>query len=246
MPHPPDWLLTAERVAVHRPSRTAVVADLHLGYAEARRRRGEAVPNDCVARQLRPLSRVLQRQDVRRLVIAGDLLEEGHCRDALAQFEQWLHQNEVDEVIVVPGNHDVNAGGVRRAEGAGRTQAEEVTLGEWRVVHGDGVLPSGPIVQGHEHPYLRWSPKRNTIRPPFAGSRIASPTIEGPCYLIGPGRLILPAFSDEAAGVNILSSRRWRAYRCLAIAEDRVLDLGEVATLRGRLAAALGVRPLAD
>ena len=37
-----DWLLTAQRVAIHVPTRTAVLADLHLGYDAARQRRGEA------------------------------------------------------------------------------------------------------------------------------------------------------------------------------------------------------------
>src|SRR5438067_991701 len=40
MPGPDDWLLTPQRVAVHRPSGSAVVADLHLGYGQARRRGG--------------------------------------------------------------------------------------------------------------------------------------------------------------------------------------------------------------
>jgi hypothetical protein len=47
--------------------------------------------------------------------------------------------------------------------------------------------------------------------------------------------LVLPAFSKEAAGVNFLSMPRWRPFRCHMIAEDRVIDLGEVSTLRGRL-----------
>src|SRR5262249_24855004 len=38
-----DWLLTAARTAIHRPTATAILSDLHLGYAEARRRNGEAV-----------------------------------------------------------------------------------------------------------------------------------------------------------------------------------------------------------
>src|SRR5262249_34562148 len=37
-----DWLLTPERAAVHLPTATAIVADLHLGYNHARRRTGEA------------------------------------------------------------------------------------------------------------------------------------------------------------------------------------------------------------
>ena len=34
--HQDEWLLTPERVAVHLPTSTGVVADLHLGYEEAR------------------------------------------------------------------------------------------------------------------------------------------------------------------------------------------------------------------
>ena len=39
-----EWLLMPQRVAVHLPTATAVLSDLHLGYNEARRRDGEAVP----------------------------------------------------------------------------------------------------------------------------------------------------------------------------------------------------------
>src|SRR5207248_4306827 len=71
-----DWLLTPQRVAVHLPSATGVVADLHLGYGQARRASGEAVPAPPLAAQLAPLRRALALHGARRLVVAGDLLEE--------------------------------------------------------------------------------------------------------------------------------------------------------------------------
>ena len=73
-----EWLLSPARVAVHLPSATAVLADLHLGYNDARRRDGEAVPPADLALILSPLRCVLAAHSVRRVVIAGDLFEAGY------------------------------------------------------------------------------------------------------------------------------------------------------------------------
>jgi putative SbcD/Mre11-related phosphoesterase len=234
-----DWLLTPERVAVHWPTRTAVVADLHLGYSEARRRRGDAVPPESMGELLEPILRVMQQRGVRSLVIAGDLLEEGDCREALSSFLEWVERSDMDLVAVVPGNHDLGLASAPGLKLGLPLYPQGVTVGDWRIVHGEGSLPDGPVVHGHDHPVLRWSPKSRANRPRFARSRFAPETIDGPCYLSGPCRLVLPAFSKEAAGVNILSMPRWRAFCCHVIAGDQVIDLGEVSTLRRRLSSQL-------
>src|SRR5215472_11395011 len=77
-----EWLLTAQRAAVHLPSAAAVIADVHLGYGEARRRGGDAVPLVDAADALAPLLPLVERHALRRLVIAGDLFEAG-ARDEL-------------------------------------------------------------------------------------------------------------------------------------------------------------------
>src|SRR5262249_11676405 len=99
---------------------------------------------------------------------------------------------------------------------------EGVRLGAWRVVHGDGALGNEHLVHGHFHPWLRWS------------RRVAAP-----CYLVGRRRLVLPAFSGDAAGVNVLGDARWRRCRCVAIAGDGLLNFGELGRLTGTRAAAL-------
>jgi metallophosphoesterase superfamily enzyme len=206
-----EWLLTAERVAVHLPTATAVVADLHLGYAEVRRRTGEAVPTVRLAETLAPLRTVLARQRCARLVIAGDLFEAGWCPRFGAELHAWLEQAGVELAGVVPGNHDRGL-----AEGVLPVCPGGVELGDWRVLHGDGDLPAGRLVCGHFHPWLRWGP------------------VSSPCYLVGPSSIVLPAFSADARGASVRRVPGWRRHRCCAVAGDEVLDLGTLGTLDKR------------
>lgn len=212
-----DWLLCPQRAAVHLPTATAVVADLHLGYDRVRRRGGEAVPYRSVGRELGPLGRCLEEHRARRVVVAGDLFEDGrHQRDEMVEeLLGWLAGRGVELVGVVPGNHDRGLG-----EGCGLPVCRDgVRLGEWLVVHGDRERPEGPVVQGHEHPWARWRPG-----------------VEGPCFLVGERHLVLPAYSADAAGVNVLgqAAAAWGEYRACVIAGERVLDFGRVAALRPR------------
>jgi putative SbcD/Mre11-related phosphoesterase len=200
-----DWLLTPDRAAVHLPTATAVVADLHLGYNEARRRSGEAVPLTGVDEALAPLLPVLARHGTRRLVVAGDLFEERWNRDLAADFLRRLTAAGIDFVGVVPGNHDR---GIEAESDSLRLYPDGMELGRWRVVHGDGRLPRGLLVHGHFHPWLRWG------------------RISTPCYLVGERRLVLPAFSRDARGVDVTTQPEWRRYRCCAVAATEVLDLG--------------------
>jgi len=206
-----DWLLTAQRAAIHLPTRTAVVADLHLGYDLARIRGGDAVPVVGLAETIASLTTALTEHAVRRLVIAGDLFESSAGHAVAEELLSWLRGIGVPLVGIVPGNHDGDLG---RHVPALPTFPDGVELGRWRVVHGHGNLPAGPLVLGHFHPCLRLP----------GGSR-------APCYVIGPGRIILPAFSQDAAGVNVLGHSRWRTYHCHAIAGNRVLDFGPLARL---------------
>ena len=210
-----EWLVTAARVAVHLPTATAVLADLHLGYNEARRRDGEAIPAADLGFILAPLRLVILAQAVRRVAIAGDLFEAGPSAVLAEELLRWMTAVGVELAGVAPGNHDRDL----HADSHGLpVYPDGVAVGRWRVVHGDGRLPDGPVVHGHEHPCVRWS------------SRVG-----GPCYLIGDRRIVLPAFSEDAAGVNVIPGRKWSAFRCAVIAGDRVLDFGELGALRKRL-----------
>ena len=162
-----EWLLTPARAAVHLPTATAVLADLHLGYNEARRRDGEAVPPADLALILAPLRPVLAAHAVRRMVIAGDLFEAGPDADLAVKLRAWMTGRRRAGRASAPGNHD------RGFQSGGHglpIRPDGCMVGGWHIVHGDGRLPDGPVVHGHEHPCVRWSSR--------AG---------GPCYLIGEG-----------------------------------------------------------
>lgn len=215
-----DWLLTPERAALHLPSAAAVVADLHLGYDHVRRHTGEAVPLVCADETIARLRPLLERHGVRRLVIAGDLFEDGRRGGPLTELLDWLRGAGVASVELVPGNHDR---GVPTLPEGVQVCPEGVCLGAWRVVHGDAPA-RGWVVQGHVHPWLRLG------------------SVSAPCFLVGPRRLVLPPFSADAAGCNVLRQRAWRDYRCYAVAADAVLDLGPVGTLPARAGKQHGAR----
>jgi putative SbcD/Mre11-related phosphoesterase len=207
-----EWLLTPRRMAVHVPTATAVVADVHLGYDRARQRRGEAVPLTGLDDFRDALRGLLRSHSLRRLVVAGDLLEDTAGLTLISELLQWLHEHQL-ELAVVPGNHDRSL--VRGAPSV-PLHREGLRIGDWLVIHGDARAPSGCVVMGHFHPCLR-----------------CSEHITAPCYLVARERLVLPAFSPDAAGVNVVGARRWRGHQCIAIAGDQLLDFGDV----GRLAA---------
>jgi putative SbcD/Mre11-related phosphoesterase len=203
-----EWLLTPQRVAVHRPTGTAVAADLHLGYDQARQRRGDAIPITGLDDLLHALTALVPSHGPRRLVVAGDLFEDATGRALVPDLLRWLADHGLELAGVVPGNHDR---GLARAEPSLPLCPDGVRLGDWLVVHGDAALPPGRLVLGHFHPCLRWGPR-----------------VTAPCYLVGEERIVLPAFSADAAGVNVLGARRWRGYRCAAIAGTEILNFGEV------------------
>jgi putative SbcD/Mre11-related phosphoesterase len=214
--HFEDWLLTPQRAAVHLPTSTAVIADPHLGYDQVRRRGGEAVPAFSLKGMLAALRTLAADYSVRRLVIAGDLVENRHGLPAVSELLDRLPELNITLAGVVPGNHD---GGLATHIPSLPIFSEGIEVGGWQVIHGDGILPrQGRIVQGHVHPCVR-----------LAGQA-------APCYLVQRRRIVLPAFSADAAGVNVLRQPGWSRYRCCVVAGSQVLDFGEVADLKRKTA----------
>jgi putative SbcD/Mre11-related phosphoesterase len=207
------WRLDPEGAFVHTGERLAVVADVHLGYEWARGRQGDCVPAHSLAETIAKLSRLLARQPVGRLVVAGDLVESRRrCRRTEADvrtLRQWLGERGV-ELIALAGNHDPP----RRP-----AWPDALEVDGWTIAHGHRPVGAPRAIIGHHHPVLR------------AGGLCT------PCFLLGRNQAVLPAFSLNAAGCNVLTERiptpcRAELLRCVVASDDGWLDFGEVADVR--------------
>jgi putative SbcD/Mre11-related phosphoesterase len=200
-----EWMLTPQRAAVHVPTGTLVIADLHLGYAQARRNKGEALPLWHVEEALAPLAAVVAGWPVSRLVVAGDFWEGAPDEGVFREFCDWAADARLELAGIVPGNHDGNWAG----SGKVPVFADGVKLGRWLVLHGHGDMPREPVIHGHVHPCFR-----------------LGRGLSAPCFLLSEKRIVLPAFSEDAAGVNVLQEKSWGQYRALVCLPDKVLDFG--------------------
>lgn len=205
-----DWLLTPYRLAVHEPTATAVIADVHLGYREARRQTGDAVPLLDVSAQLAPLRLARRRLSFDKLIVAGDLFEGGARQDLFDEFVRELRALSITLTGFVPGNHDRGWESLTHAVACDPCG---LIVGRWRIVHDDTNDPAGAsrsekLIAGHWHPALR-----------HQGGRV-------PCYLAGPHKLVLPAFSADAAGWCIMDEPSCRGLQRFGIIKGRVINCG--------------------
>ncbi|CAN5318236.1 metallophosphoesterase family protein [soil metagenome] len=210
-----DWILTPHRAAIHVPTATAVVADLHLGYGAVRQASGEAIPSRGIEDTIADLEKLFTESGVSRLVIAGDLLEKSRVSTQATDLLRWLQTRGIELVGVIPGNHDLNALQPLLGE---RLVPDGLRLGEWHVVHGHERLPMGKVIYGHHHPSLAFGRQ-----------------VKAPCYVVGGRSIILPAHSRNASGANILARQTWHRWCCYVIAGDKVLDFGVIGVLGRRL-----------
>jgi uncharacterized protein len=224
------WQLTPEGGAIHPGERIAVIADVHLGYEWARGAAGDCVPAHSLAETLKKLERLLERSPIDRLVVAGDLVESPRpcARTAadLARLARWLGERGV-RLVLIEGNHDRSLAGMAREKGLDAVEPAPVLqshllVAGWTIAHGHRLVPAARLISGHHHPVLRVSGH------------------SAPCFLVGDGRIILPAFSGNAAGLDVASARLpdgWlrSSLRCFASTGGDLLDFGPLKTLHSRL-----------
>lgn len=212
---------------------TLVVADLHVGYEEAARARGDALPpgparGELVARAVQAVSGLSvtspRSTRVQRIVVNGDvkharapLLAQGTAVRALdAQLR------ELAEVVYVRGNHDAGLEAILPHAAV----VDRLQVGPWLVAHGHEPIGAGPAIVGHEHPTI-------VLRDPV-GARV-----KARAFLRLADTWVLPALSPWASGVPVLA--RGFAGPRLAARDPRDADayvLGEAEVLPfGRLRA---------
>ena len=241
---------TPERCLWHAGSKTAVVADLHLGAEPELSRRGIFMP-DVSSKALRQAwGRMCERVGGGgRIVVAGDLFDVPAAgREAVEMARELFRSVPAGcEVVLIPGNHDPSEA-VLREMFEGVTVAVAVMVGGYTVIHGhesghtvgfgEGEwvgkgkvrqwVPRGMIV-GHQHPAV------------VVGNRVQSAKMIcfGVCELeartaVGGklGRrvplILLPTFSRAPLG-STLSENHWIVDMPRPLEEDvRVLGIVEV------------------
>ena len=175
-------------------SRTAIVADVHLGYSWAQRRRGELGPlADFRTREkLLALANDLQP---RQIIFLGDLV---HAPRPCAPEREWIEStlNELIErahIVAVRGNHDR---AFARDFGHLAIERREFWCDDsLTAIHGDR-LAAAPIAEnhtliaGHLHPCLGVRDASG------AGHKLR-------VFLANRRCILLPAFSPFARGYDI-------------------------------------------
>lgn len=173
---------------------TAVIADIHLGYSWAQRRRGELGPlADFRTRE----KLFVLRDDLHpnRIVFLGDLVHAPRpCEPERLWIEEILTELATRaELIAVRGNHD--RAFAREFGDLKITCVETWSVDGLTAVHGDRfdfALPENhTLLLGHLHPCLGVKDASG------AGRKL-------PLFLATPSCVVLPAFSPFARGYDVL------------------------------------------
>ncbi len=222
----PGVVLDARRAVFLEPEGVLAVADLHLGYAWTHRARGQILPLSAPDQTLPRLHALLNDYRPQKLVLLGDIVHgvvpveemQAELRAVLAALRGRV------EVTLIAGNHDRQL-----ARLLGEPIPLEHRAGPHLLVHGDlrddataathlatAKASGGWVLMGHEHPSITLS------------DRVAHHA-RVPCFLLGEGLLVLPAFSDWAAGANV------RAGEYLSPLTQLAAPARAVAILAGKL-----------
>ena len=172
--------------AIWRPQgRELLLADLHLGKAEAFQAHGIPIPSDADSGTLNPLLELCHRWQPRRVLVLGDLI---HARVGLTprlrDTLRALPDLSGAEVTLIGGNHD------RHSWFEGLPQQPSLALGQLWLSHAPETSPQPDQLNvcGHLHPMTRLQGSADRLRLP--------------CFAFDPDgpRLVIPAFGELTGG----------------------------------------------
>jgi hypothetical protein len=201
----PGLWLDANHAVWLEDTKTLVVADLHIGYAWAHRAEGQLLPLETKEDSTGRLLKLLDRYPAKEVVLLGDIVHRAVDIPALHSELRSLAQNvgQRARLRLVGGNHDRDLSATLTTADIALEIAGSIEIGPHILLHGDqadeAVAEShlsqrkelrGRVILGHEHPAITLSDGVATHA-------------KCPCFLAGPGILVLPAFSRWAAGSEL-------------------------------------------
>lgn len=198
--------LLAERAVLLPRLGALLVADLHVGKAEAFQRHGVAVPSGVGQDDIERLSQVISSSSAQSLWVLGDLV---HDQDALnTSVLQQLHRRHPSVALhVIRGNHDRHVASMP-ADWGFEEHDDCVELGPFALRHEPVGETGGPYTLcGHLHPMARL--------------RGAGDELLLPCFQFGTRLGLLPAFTSWSSGVRVDP----RDGRTFVVAGDAVIEV---------------------
>jgi uncharacterized protein len=182
-------------------SRTAILADLHLGASESLAKAGLAIPDHSAARLRESWAKIIQREP-RHAIIAGDLFDSPDPPNAAYKLVNELFGTLPPEyrLTLTPGNHDPLSPSQFIQRPCEVTAS--VNIGDTTISHGHERLDHSPAVWivGHQHPAV-------TLSTRVQSAKMACYVT---CKMAAEKKLIvLPAFSRAPLGSNLLTGRHW-------------------------------------
>lgn len=192
-------LLLPEKALYWPERKMLVIADIHFGKAAAFRAQGVPVPRGTTTQNLDALDALLARYDTEEIVFLGDFLHAraAHAPATLAAMLVWRRRNSLVRLTLVRGNHDLRAGDPAAALGIGMVD-EPHTVGAFSFCHHPDVAADGYVLAGHVHPVYVLASRHDSLRLP--------------CFLVGPGRMILPSFGAFTGGFAITPQAAERVF----------------------------------
>ena len=173
---------------IYWPARKALlVADLHLGKAEAFQKMGVGVPSGHNVEDLVRLESLVVELGAKRVMILGDLFHAKISDHLIKTFETWADSLQA-EIELVTGNHDRYVS----AELNGFPLVihdQSLTMSPFRFTHEPHKGLKGYNICGHVHPQVRISAGHDSLRLP--------------CFVMDSEQLILPSFGSFTGGFKM-------------------------------------------
>jgi DNA ligase-associated metallophosphoesterase len=187
-------LLDPAGVAFWPARKMLAVADLHLEKGSFFATRGQALPPYDSRATLDRLWRLVRLYRPATLVCLGDSFHDshGHARLAEADRDRIKAIAALTSIIWVLGNHDPAPPGALPGQALLAHAAGRVSF---RHEGGAGT----PEVCGHHHPKARiFARAKHVVRP---------------CFVVGHGRLMLPAFGAFTGGLDVTDPAIGKLFR---------------------------------
>lgn len=202
----PGLLATPARFVWHASSRSAILADVHLGLHTSLAEAGLFLPDTALGALRRAWDHLVSC-DPARLIIAGDLFDcptpdagaVDLCRDLFSRLPPDC------AVTLTPGNHDPVE--LPPLSPSGHFDiSPTATLDSFVISHGHelpgDLRPGQTWIVGHQHPAVTLATRVQSAKMPCYA--FCEPVGRGT-----PGIVILPAFSHGPLGSNLLTARHW-------------------------------------